>query len=72
MCDIKIEQSKWPTWQVRVHEQKRKPREDRAKKRARGEKLRKKEECEGKLNEIRRKEQLDRSVVPSLRKSARR
>ena len=36
MCDIKMEQSKWPTWQVRAHEQKRRPREDKAKKRARG------------------------------------
>ena len=32
----------------------------------------KEEECEGKLKEIRRKEQVDRSVVPSLRKGARR
>ena len=71
MCYIKMEQSKWPTWQLRVHEQKKKPREDRVKKRACGKIQRKKEECEGKLKEIRRKERADRSVVPSLRKSAR-
>ena len=69
MCDIKMEQSKWPTWHVRAHEQKKKTREDRAKKRARG-KISKKE-CEGKVKEIRRKEQADRGVVPSLRRSAR-
>ena len=46
MCDIKMEQSKWPTWQVRAHEQKMNPREDRAKKRARGKYQRKRGKIE--------------------------
>ena len=47
MCDIEIAQSKWPIWQVRENEQKKKPRGDRAKKtRAEKEGERKKREKE--------------------------
>ena len=55
MCDIKEEQSKWPTWQVRAHEQKKMPSEDRAKKRARGEIPKKKRRMRGKIERNQKK-----------------
>ena len=72
MCDIKMEQSKWPTWQVRVHEQKRKPRKDRAKKRARGKIQRKKKNARENWKRSKEKDkQIGVLCHLSLRKSAR-
>ena len=70
MCDIRIEQSKWPTWQVREHKQKKIPRGDRAEKRERGKRLRKDTNMEKNQRKY-PKEQDEQSVVPSLWKNTR-